>query len=109
MEILREIFTEAFWYISTLLVTATIALAGVINGALKIKKDALKVLVSWLIAAALTAVTWALHLIEFGDPVWLGFVMLAIIVGLAANRIYSIDTIKAFIKSWFPDKTLDNH
>ena len=42
-----------------------------------------------------------LKLIEFGQPVWLGVVMLAIVVGLSSNGVYDIPTIKAFVDKWF--------
>jgi len=38
MEIIKGIFSEAFWYIAPLLMALTVAIAGVINGAFKITK-----------------------------------------------------------------------
>lgn len=103
MEIINGIFSEAFWYIAPLLMTATVALAGIINGALKVK-GTWKQLVAWLVAAILSTLAWVLHLIEFGDPVWLGVMMLAIVVGLSSNGIYDIPTIKAYVEMWFHEK-----
>jgi hypothetical protein len=44
-------------------------------------------------------------MITFGDPVWLGVVALAIVVGLSSNGLYDIPTIKNWINSWFIKKT----
>lgn len=101
MEIIKGIFSESFWYIAPLLMTLTVALAGVINGAFKITKGMWPQIVAWAVGALLSVVTWALKLIEFGQPVWLGVVMLAIVVGLSSNGVYDIPTIKAFVDKWF--------
>ena len=101
MEIIKGIFSESFWYIAPLLMTLTVALAGVINGAFKITKGIWPQIVAWVVGALLSVVTWALKLIEFGQPVWLGVVMLAIVVGLSSNGMYDIPTIKAFVDKWF--------
>ena len=101
MEIIKGIFSESFWYIAPLLMTLTVALAGVINGAFKITKGMWPQIVAWVVGALLSVATWALKLIEFGQPVWLGVVMLAIVVGLSSNGVYDIPTIKAFVDKWF--------
>ena len=101
MEIIKGIFSEAFWYIAPLLMTLTVAIAGIINGAFKIKKGMWPQVVAWVVGALLAVAAWALQLIEFGEPVWLGVVMLAIVVGLSSNGVYDIPTIKAFVDKWF--------
>ena len=101
MEIIKGIFSEAFWYIAPLLMAATVAIAGVINGAFKITKGMWPQIVAWAVGAALSVCAWALKLIEFGDQVWLGVVMLAVVVGLSSNGVYDIPTIKAFVDRWF--------
>ena len=101
MEIIKGIFSETFWYIAPLLMTLTVALAGAINGAFKIKKGMWPQIVAWVVGALLAVAAWALQLIEFGEPVWLGVVMLAIVVGLSSNGVYDIPTIKAFVDKWF--------
>ena len=57
--------------------------------------------VAWVVGALLSVAAWALKLIEFGDPTWLGVVMLAVVVGLSSNGVYDIPTIKAFVDKWF--------
>lgn len=101
MEIIKGIFSEAFWYIAPMLMTLTVALAGVINGAFKITKGMWPQIVAWVVGALISVAAWALQLIQFGDPVWLGVVMLAVVVGLSSNGIYDIPTIKAFVDKWF--------
>ena len=101
MEIIKGIFSHAFWYIAPLLMTLTVAVAGLINGAFKITKGMWPQVVAWVVGAAPSVCAWLLKLIEFGDPVWLGVVMLAIVVGLSSNGVYDIPTIKAFVDRWF--------
>ena len=101
MEIIKGIFSESFWYIAPLLMTATVALAGLINGAFKITKGMWPQIVAWVVGAILSVCAWALQLIEFGEPVWLGVLMLAIVTGLSSNGVYDIPTIKAFVDKWF--------
>lgn len=101
MEIIKGIFSEAFWYIAPLLMALTVAIAGVINGAFKITKGMRPQVVAWVVGTLLSVAAWALKLIEFGDPIWLGVVMLAIVVGLSSNGVYDIPTIKAFVDKWF--------
>ena len=97
----QGIFSESFWYIAPLLMAATVALAGLINGAFKITKGMWPQIVAWVVGALLSVAAWALQLIQFGEPVWLGVVMLAVVVGLSSNGVYDIPTIKAFVDKWF--------
>lgn len=109
MEIIKGIFSEAFWYIAPLLMSLTVAIAGLINGAFKINKGMWPQIVAWIVGAGLSVAAWALKLIEFGDPVWLGVVMLAIVVGLSSNGVYDIPAIKAFVDKWFNRDALKCH
>ena len=101
MEIIKGIFSENFWWVAPILMTLTVSLTGVINGAFKIVKGMWPQLVSWLVGSLLSVGAWAIKLIEFGDPVWLGVVALCVVVGLSSNGVYDIPTIKAFVDSWF--------
>ena len=101
MDIIKGIFSESFWYIAPMLMALTVALAGVINGAFKITKGMWPQIVAWVVGALLSVAAWALQLIQFGEPVWLGVVMLSIVVGLSSNGVYDIPTIKAFVDKWF--------
>ena len=100
METLYGIFSESFWWAAPILVTLTVALAGVINGALK-TKGFWSQLVAWLVGTGLSVGAWAIKMVTFGDPVWLGIIALCVVVGLSSNGAYDIPTIKAFVDSWF--------
>lgn len=100
MEIIYGIFSESFWWVAPILMTLTVAITGVFNGFLEIK-GFWKQLISWLVGAGLSVGAWALKMVTFGDPVWLGIVALCIVVGLSSNGVYDIPTIKAFVDSWF--------
>lgn len=103
MEILYGIFSESFWWAAPILVTLTVALAGVINGALKTEGFWAQ-LVAWLVGTGLSVGAWAIKMVTFGDPVWLGVVALCVVVGLSSNGVYDVPTIKAFVDSWFHKK-----
>lgn len=100
MEIIYGIFSESFWWVAPILVTLTVSLTGVINGWFKIDGFWQQV-ISWFVGSGLAVGAWALKLVTFGDPVWLGVVALCIVVGLSSNGVYDIPTIKAFVDSWF--------
>lgn len=104
MEVILGIFSMEFWWIAPILVALTTALTGVINQGFKIKQPWLKQLISWVIGAGFSVGAWALKLLAFGNPVWLGVVALCVVVGLASNGVYDIPTIKNFIDSWFTTK-----
>ena len=96
MEIIKGIFSEAFWYIAPILMTVTVAVSGLLNKLFK-ATAVWKQIISWLVGAALSVGAYFLGLIEMGDPQWLGVVMLCIVVGLSSNGIYDIPAIRAFI------------
>ena len=105
METITGIFSESFWWVAPILVTMTTALAGLINQGLKVQKGWLKQLISWLLGAGLSVGAWALKVVTFGNPVWLGVVCLCLVVGLSSNGVYDVPTIKNWINSWFVKKT----
>ena len=101
METILGIFSESFWWAAPILVALTTSLAGLINQGFKIKQGWLKQLISWVLGAGLSVGAWAIKMITFGDPVWLGVVCLCLVVGLASNGIYDIPFIKGWIDKWF--------
>lgn len=109
METLIGIFSESFWYVAPILVTLTTALSGLINQGFKINLGWLKQLISWIIGAGLSVAAWALGVITFGQPIWLGVVCLCVVVGLASNGFYDIPTIKNWVNSWFVKKTNEDN
>ena len=98
------IFSDSFWYIAPILVTLTTTVTGFLNQLFKVQNSAVKQILSWVVASLLSIAAWALNLIAFGNPTWLGVVALCVVTGLSRNGFYDIKTIKNFIKSWFPDK-----
>ena len=105
MEVILGIFSESFWYVAPILVAMTTGIAGLINQGFNIQKAWAKQLISWVLGAGLSVGAWALKVIAFGNPVWLGIVCLCVGVGLASNGFYDIPTIKNWINSWFVKKT----
>lgn len=108
MEIIVGIFSESFWWVAPILASLTVALAGVINNLFKITKGIWPQLVAWVVGAGLSIAAWALKLIAFGDPVWLGIICLCVVVGLSSNGIYDIPTIKNFVDNMFKKKETEN-
>lgn len=107
METLIGIFSESFWYVAPILVTITTTLSGLLNQGLQKVWDVpawFKQLVSWVFGAGLSVAAWGLKVITFGNPVWLGVIALAIVVGLSSNGIYDIPFIKSWIEKWFVKK-----
>jgi hypothetical protein len=104
MELVLGIFSMEFWWIAPILVTLTTGLTGLLNQGLKVEKAWVKQLMSWVVGACFSVGAWALKLLTFGNPVWLGVVSLVVVVGLASNGFYDIPTIKNFINSWFSTK-----
>lgn len=104
METIFGIFSMEFWYVAPILVALTTSLTGVINQGLNIKQAWLKQLISWVIGSGLSVGAWALKILVFGNPIWLGILCLCVVVGLASNGFYDIPTIKKFIDSWFVKK-----
>ena len=104
MEMILGIFSMEFWWLAPILVMLTTGITGLINQGINIKQPWLKQLISWVIGSGLSVGAWALNLIAFGNPVWLGIVALSIVVGLSSNGFYDIPTIKNFIDTWFKTK-----
>ena len=107
MEQIIGIFSEQFWYIAPILVTLTTTFSGLLNQGLQKVWDVpgwFKQLVSWVFGAGLSVAAWGLKVITFGNPVWLGVIALAVVVGLSSNGVYDIPLIKSWIEKWFVKK-----
>jgi len=96
------IFSESFWYIAPILMSLTVTLTGAINKMFGTTNATWKQITSWLVGIALSIIAYFAGVISFGQPQWLGVLMLCIVVGLSSNGLYDIPTIKAFINSLFP-------
>lgn len=101
MEIITGIFSENFWWIAPILMSITVVFTGAINNTFNITNAVIKQVISWIIGSLLSVGSWAIKLITFGEPIWLGVIMLCIVVGLSSNGIYDIPSIKKWIDNTF--------
>ena len=103
MEI-STLFTTEFWYIAPILSTATVAVAGAINGKFGITKGIWPQVVAWITAVVLSVGSWFFGFAPLGEPTWLALVCLSAVVGLSSNGIYDIPFIKGIIDKLLPSK-----
>lgn len=102
MEIIKEIFNDAFWYMAPILVTLSTIVTGLINQGFKIPEK-FKQLISWGVGTLLACGSILIGFL--GDSIgWPSYVALSVVVGLSSNGIYDIEAIKKFIDSWFTKK-----
>lgn len=95
-----EIFslTSVFWAVASIIVAIV---TGFVNQVFMLKADWAKRTVSWILSIIFSAVAWEFGIIKFdGDaPIWIGVVALGVVTGLASNGIYSVKSIKNWIKN----------
>ena len=101
---MEGLFTSDFWWEATSLSSATVALAGAINGKFNITKGFWPQLVAWVTGCVLTVLAWFLNLIPLGEPTWLAVACLCAVVGLSSNGIYDIPFIQSIIDKMLPKK-----
>ena len=101
---METLFTTDFWYYAPILSSATVALAGAINGKFNITKGFWPQVVAWTTGCVLTILGWFLGLVPLGEPTWLAIVCLCAVVGLSSNGIYDIPFIKSIIDRMLPKK-----
>lgn len=99
----QMLFTTGFWYAATTLSTATVFLAGAINGKFKIS-GFWSQLVAWVIGALLSVGAWYFNIITLGEPTWLALVCLSAVVGLSSNGIYDIPFMKELVEKLTGEK-----
>lgn len=107
METLIGIFSESFWYVAPILMTLTTTISGAVNQGISKLTEVpswAKQLISWVIGTGLSVAAWGLKVITFGNPVWLGIVALAVVVGLSSNGVYDIPFIRNWVNTWFTGK-----
>ncbi len=102
MNVITEIFNDAFWYVAPILIAACTAVTGVINQLFNISEK-WKQPVSWITGTVLSCGTIALGFL--GSNIgWPSYVAMSVIVGLSSNGIYDINAIKEWIDKWFKKK-----
>jgi hypothetical protein len=103
MNIIAEIFNDAFWYMAPILVTLSTTLTGVINQAFNVP-DKAKQPISWGMGAVLSCLAIALGFL--GENIgWESYVAMSAVVALSSNGIYDIEFIKNWIDKWFHSPT----
>jgi hypothetical protein len=102
MQVITEIFNDAFWYMAPILVALSTAVTGVINQLFKIA-DNWKQPISWIVGAGLSCGSIAIGML--GENIgWPSYVALSAVVGLGSNGIYDINAIHSWIDKWFTKK-----
>lgn len=100
-----EIFslTSVFWAVALIIVAIV---TGFVNQVFMLKADWAKRAVSWILSIIFSAVAWEFGIIKFdGDaPIWIGVVALGVVTGLASNGIYSVKSIKNWMKDLFSEE-----
>lgn len=102
MNLMSEIFNDAFWYMAPILVTCSTFVSGLINQWFKIPTG-WKQPTSWVTSAIVSCVAIVAGFLGEGIT-WPSYVAMSIVVALSANGIYDIKIIKQWIKTWFEAK-----
>ena len=103
MVIINEIFNDAFWFASLILVALSTTVTGVINQLFKVA-DNWKQPISWIVGAGLACGSIGLGFLGEGIQ-WPSYVAMSIVVGLSSNGIYDIEAIHKCIDGWFTKKS----
>lgn len=102
MNVITEIFNDAFWYMAPILVALSTTVTGAINKYFKVAYN-WKQPISWLVGAGLACGSIGLGFLGEGIQ-WPSYVAMSIVVGLSSNGIYDIEAIHKCIDSWFTKK-----
>ena len=95
--------TSVFWAVASIIVAIV---TGFVNQVFMLKADWAKRTVSWMLSIIFSAVAWEFGIIKFdgSTPIWIGVVALGVVTGLASNGIYSVKSIKNWIKNLFSEE-----
>ena len=103
MNVITEIFNDAFWYMAPILVAISTTVTGVINQLFKVANN-WKQPISWFVGAGLACGSIGLGFLGEGIQ-WPSYVAMSIVVGLSSNGIYDIEAIHKCIDGWFTKKS----
>ena len=103
MNVITEIFNDAFWYMAPILVALSTTVTGVINQLFKVANN-WKQPISWFVGAGLACGSIGLGFLGEGIQ-WPSYVAMSIVVGLSSNGIYDIEAIHKCIDGWFTKKS----
>ena len=103
MNVITEIFNDAFWYMAPILVALSTTVTGVVNQIFNVANN-WKQPISWFVGAGLACGSIGLGFLGEGIQ-WPSYVAMSIVVGLSSNGIYDIEAIHKWIDSWFIKKS----
>jgi hypothetical protein len=90
------IFSENVWYWIPILVSITVTVTDAINTKFNIT-GFYRQLVSWIVGGALAGVTWAIGLVQMGNPEWLSGIVFIVIVALCGNGVWDVPVVKEWV------------
>ena len=90
------IFSENVWYWIPILVSITVTVTDAINTKFNIT-GFYRQLVSWIVGGALTGATWAIGLVQMGNPEWLSGIVFIVIVMLCGNGVWDVPVVKEWV------------
>lgn len=99
MNVIAEIFNDAFWYMAPILVALSTTLTGVVNQLFSVPDNA-KQPISWCMGAILSCAAIALGFLGEGIG-WESYVAMSAVVSLSSNGVYDINAIHDWIDKWF--------
>ena len=106
--VFTTLFTDALWYVVSILSPVVIVIAGCINQKFNIHGDLIKGVIAWrqvvamLVSAALVIGSYFIGWTpELGEPLWLSLLMAWVIITAVAGWGYDIKAIKTWIGTWF--------
>ena len=104
MNVITEIFNDAFWYAAPILVALSTTVTVVVNQIFNVANN-WKQPISWFVGAGLACGSIGLGFLGEGIQ-WPSYIAMSIVVGLSSNGIYDIEAIHKWIDSWFTKKEL---
>lgn len=100
MDAILTFFTENFWAVAVLLAALTTPITSFLNEKFNLN-GVWKQVVAWLVSIVLVAGSYFLNLVQFSEPFYVSVPLTGLLVGLSANGIYDIPTIKNALSKWF--------
>ena len=106
MDAILAFFSENFWATAILLAGLTTPITSFLNERFSFSSK-MKQVMAWIVSVVLTVGAYFLNLATFAEPFYVTVPLTGLLVGLSANGIYDIPTVKDTLKKWFGvfDKT----
>ena len=100
MDAVLAFFSENFWATAILLAALTTPITSFLNEKFNFN-NVWKQVTAWVVSIVLTVVAYFANLIVFAEPAYLTVPLTGLLVGLSANGIYDIPTVKNALSNWF--------